>query len=606
MENENSNKPTPKDCYQLHNTEYSTSNFDFINMASITVACMSLLMLSLGYSVNAYHIVLLPLPWPSHFMQHEIIGRQLQRNGHRVTMLSSSNEIYINRTKSLDKVLYHPNLPNDVLVNMAKERIISNRGFGIGWLKEYVNILKTVGNSIMKSKEVGESMKNADLLVGDSALVVPTISADHYSVPIIFVSTFGHFVGLMGDLMGNLETLSYILMFLATALEEKIGLPQCMDFWQRSHNVFVYIINKIVRRILISPCLDPLALKYTNKGITDLCQNVPFVLIPRDFSVEYSRPLPPMVKMIGPLSVKKASFLSEPFRSIFSQSDNFIVVSFGAMDILPDTWVKELVKVFSKFNSTVLWRFSHQRIKTLCRNGYCRLREYHSLNVRRDKYNFRKDSDGSCKFPMPWFRNHNNCTTANKSGNPYPLILNNNIYIFDRIPQNDMLGDNRTALFISHCGINSLHEAIYHAIPVLCIPLFGDQFDNAGIVLSRELRLALGSEDIYEHKLVRTLKTVLADARYKINMQKVSKRLKRKKQTPAQKAAEWIEMVIAQGGDVEYLRPIGADLKFFIYFSLDVISAWGTLCIITFYLVYYILSLCIRSKNLEKNNVNLR
>lgn len=33
-------------------------------------------------------------------------------------------------------------------------------------------------------------------------------------------------------------------------------------------------------------------------------------------------------------------------------------------------------------------------------------------------------------------------------------------------------------LFITHGGQNSLMQAVYHAVPVLAIPLFGDQFDN--------------------------------------------------------------------------------------------------------------------------------
>jgi hypothetical protein len=34
-------------------------------------------------------------------------------------------------------------------------------------------------------------------------------------------------------------------------------------------------------------------------------------------------------------------------------------------------------------------------------------------------------------------------------------------------------------LFISHCGINSAHESLYFAKPLLCVPLFADQQDMA-------------------------------------------------------------------------------------------------------------------------------
>jgi hypothetical protein len=34
-------------------------------------------------------------------------------------------------------------------------------------------------------------------------------------------------------------------------------------------------------------------------------------------------------------------------------------------------------------------------------------------------------------------------------------------------------------LFISHCGINSAHESLFFAKPLLCVPLFADQQDMA-------------------------------------------------------------------------------------------------------------------------------
>jgi UDP:flavonoid glycosyltransferase YjiC (YdhE family) len=33
--------------------------------------------------------------------------------------------------------------------------------------------------------------------------------------------------------------------------------------------------------------------------------------------------------------------------------------------------------------------------------------------------------------------------------------------------------------FISHCGKNSFYESLFHGIPPICVPNFGDQFYNA-------------------------------------------------------------------------------------------------------------------------------
>ena len=39
------------------------------------------------------------------------------------------------------------------------------------------------------------------------------------------------------------------------------------------------------------------------------------------------------------------------------------------------------------------------------------------------------------------------------------------------IPQNDLLADRRVKLFVSHGGLNSIVEYVYHAKPLLIIPL---------------------------------------------------------------------------------------------------------------------------------------
>ncbi|CAD5120658.1 DgyrCDS9220 [Dimorphilus gyrociliatus] len=54
-----------------------------------------------------------------------------------------------------------------------------------------------------------------------------------------------------------------------------------------------------------------------------------------------------------------------------------------------------------------------------------------------------------------------------------------NIHTFKWIPQTYLLAKESCVLFISHGGLNSIYESMYHGVPVLTIPLPADAIDNS-------------------------------------------------------------------------------------------------------------------------------
>lgn len=69
-------------------------------------------------------------------------------------------------------------------------------------------------------------------------------------------------------------------------------------------------------------------------------------------------------------------------------------------------------------------------------------------------------------------------------------------------------------LFITHGGQNSLMQAVYHAVPVLAIPLFGDQFDNVVRAEAKGLGLAVRTTHITREVVSSTIQTIIHDVRY--------------------------------------------------------------------------------------------
>lgn len=56
------------------------------------------------------------------------------------------------------------------------------------------------------------------------------------------------------------------------------------------------------------------------------------------------------------------------------------------------------------------------------------------------------------------------------------LTIPKNVFIIKWLPQNDILADKRTKLFISHAGGLSTQEATWYGVPMLALPVMFDQF----------------------------------------------------------------------------------------------------------------------------------
>jgi MGT family glycosyltransferase len=61
-----------------------------------------------------------------------------------------------------------------------------------------------------------------------------------------------------------------------------------------------------------------------------------------------------------------------------------------------------------------------------------------------------------------------------------------NVHVVKSTPQLEIL--KRAALFVTHCGMNSMNEAIFYGVPTVCIPLAADQ----PMVAHRAVELGVG------------------------------------------------------------------------------------------------------------------
>lgn len=81
------------------------------------------------------------------------------------------------------------------------------------------------------------------------------------------------------------------------------------------------------------------------------------------------------------------------------------------------------------------------------------------------------------------------------------------------LPQNDILGHNKTKLFINHGGGHGLMEAAYHGVPMICTPFFGDQNDNAYIAKRKGFAEVVNLDTITADELVDIINRVISNQR---------------------------------------------------------------------------------------------
>uniref|UniRef100_A0A096M9W7 UDP-glucuronosyltransferase n=1 Tax=Poecilia formosa TaxID=48698 RepID=A0A096M9W7_POEFO len=127
-------------------------------------------------------------------------------------------------------------------------------------------------------------------------------------------------------------------------------------------------------------------------------------------------------------------------------------------------------------------------------------------------------------------------------------IVGKNTLLVNWMPQKDLLGHPKVKLFVAHGGTNGVQETIYHGVPIVGLPVFYDQYDNLLRLQDRGAAkiLTLATVD-KEDTFLKTVKEVLSEPSYRINMQRLSRLHRDQPMKPIDTALFWIEFAKHQG-----------------------------------------------------------
>ncbi|XP_015121941.1 uncharacterized protein LOC107044539 [Diachasma alloeum] len=172
-------------------------------------------------------------------------------------------------------------------------------------------------------------------------------------------------------------------------------------------------------------------------------------------------------------------------------------------------------------------------------------------------------------------------------GDPKALVkdLPKNVKILPWIPQIAVLKHKNVKAFITHGGLLGTQEAIAHKVPMIGIPLFGDQYTNMQNYANRGIAVVLDVKTLNENSLTNAINTVLKDPTYRKNIAKMSALFWDRPMSPVDTAIYWIEYAATHG---PVLKSPATELSWWKFYSLDVYG-FMLMCILT--IIYTIIKL---------------
>ncbi|XP_054656260.1 UDP glucuronosyltransferase 5 family, polypeptide G1 [Dunckerocampus dactyliophorus] len=461
----------------------------------------------------------------SHWINMEVILKELHSRGHFLTVLHSPKSWYIPTNASFYTSITVPMLEdgtskdfyNEILKDVIECRKSANFLRTFCQQRLITNML-SMGHSILAAAVATmlddpvfmRKLQDAkfDVMLTDPGLTVGVLLGNYLKLPMIFN------VRWINNGESHFATSPSPLSFVPVSGSE---LHDQMDFQGRLKNMLHYIYSVIEIYFYINPKYSDVFQRHFPPG-TDLLSlelAADIWLVRSDFVFELPRPTMPNMVYVGGFQCKKARPLTPDLEAFMQSSGEHgvVVMSLGTLvSALPREVTNAIAAAFAQLPQKVIWRIVGEK----------------------------------------------------------PSSLGNNTLLVDWLPQNDLLGHPKTRVFVAHGGTNGIYEAIYHGVPVLGLPLLFDQFDNLLRLKVRGAALVLEAKSLTQEDFLQALKDILETPSYRDNILRLSQVHHDRPVSPLNVAIFWIEYVIRHKG-AAHLRPAAYGLAWYSYFCLDVL-----------------------------------
>ncbi|KAI6217121.1 Glucuronosyltransferase [Aphelenchoides fujianensis] len=370
----------------------------------------------------------------------------------------------------------------------------------------------------------------------DNSELIEQLKAEEYDVGLT-PSYTGCGTGLF-HLLGIKSTHSYLPFASWDGLYEMMGIPVpnftpgiCLDnakttepsFLQRAYSLWVRWTIRAQAEAAIDAESEIFQRKFPHfPALRDLYHKHAFFFQNTADVLGFQQPLSAKIKNIGGIATPPAKPLHEQFDRLLSAwPRGTVVVSFGSLlrtAQIPPPVQRAIVRSFAQFPS-VLFLWKHD------------------------------DPEGTLE-----------------------LVGNTtNVRLMKWLPQNDLLNDPRTKLFVTHTGLNSFLETSRAGVPVIGVPAVADQHYNAAAAAAKGMGVKIDPQGLNEETLTAALREVLDNPKYTQQAKEISRLLVENPQQPADLFVDLVEYAAAHPQLGELLSLPGREFPFLVYHSLDVL-----------------------------------
>uniref|UniRef100_A0A667ZC84 UDP-glucuronosyltransferase n=1 Tax=Myripristis murdjan TaxID=586833 RepID=A0A667ZC84_9TELE len=465
----------------------------------------------------------------SHWINMEVLLRELHSKGHNLTVLRSAKSWFVHENSSLYTSItvtppdaqaedFTPDFFSGLIQRSLELQTMPRVWRFFGQQKDVSMILQlfhgaalNLITTILQDHSLVARLKSSgfDLVLTDPAFPVGVLLAQYLRLPVVYNVRWLN----AGEAHTTVAPTppSYVPMY-NSMFHDK------MDFLQRTENFLRYVASLLLEQLVILPLYQDLLQHHFPPGadLLSMQRSADIWLVRVDFVFEFPRPTMPNVFYIGGFQCRKARPLSAELEAFMQSSGEHgvVVMSLGTwVSALPRDMTEAIAAAFAQLPQKVVWRYMGQR----------------------------------------------------------PSSLGNNTLLVDWLPQTDLLGHPKTRAFVAHGGTNGLYEAIYYGVPVLGLPLLFDQFDNLVRLKARGAARVVLASSLTTEDFLEALKDILNNPSYYHNIQRLSRLHHDQPVSPMDTAIFWIEYVIRNKG-AAHLRAAAYDLPWYAYHSLDVVA----------------------------------